>query len=96
MKTIRILKVSFAVGLSLSILARAQSTSSTEPSLDPHLFLTLQDFEARKAIVQREPWAKDALAAILKEADGYPQDYLSRFGLTQVVAPEKTAQWAHW
>jgi hypothetical protein len=40
------------------------------PSLDPHLFLTLQDFEARKAIAQRGPWAKAAFAAVLKEADG--------------------------
>jgi hypothetical protein len=29
------------------------------------------------------------LAALLKEADGYPQDDLNRFGLTKVAAPEK-------
>jgi hypothetical protein len=84
------------MSLSLGSLASAQTAAAPDPSLDPHLFLSLQDFEARKAIVQREPWAKAALAAVLKEADGYPQDYLNRFGLTKVAAPEKTAQWAHW
>ena len=58
--------------------------------------LTLQDFEVRKTIVQREPWAKAAFEALLKEADGYPQDYLKKFGRITVTAPEKTAQWAHW
>ncbi len=95
MKITRILQVAFLIELSLS-LAGAQTAKAADPTLDPHLFLTLQDFEARKAIVQREPWAKAALAAILKEADGYPQDYLNKFGLTKVAAPEKTAQWAHW
>jgi len=33
------------------------------------------------------------LDAVLREADGYPQDYLNNFGLTKVAAPEKTAQW---
>jgi oligo-alginate lyase len=70
--------------------------SAVATSLDPHLLLTLQDFEVRKAIAQREPWAKAALAAVLKEADGYPQDYLNKFGLTKVEAPEKGAQWVHW
>jgi hypothetical protein len=65
-------------------------------SLDPHLYLNLQDFEARKALVQQEPWAKAALDALLKEADAYPQAYLTRFGLTKVEAPDKGAQWAHW
>jgi hypothetical protein len=83
------------IKLSLGVLSIAQTTTA-DPSLDPHLLLSLQDFEARKAIVQREPWAKAALDVILKEADGYPQDYLSKFGLTKVVAPEKGAQWAHW
>ena len=75
--------------LSLGTLAGAQTAIASDPSLDPHLFLTLQDFEARKTIAQREPWAKAALAALLKEADGYPQDDLNRFGLTKVAAPEK-------
>ncbi len=96
MKIRRILQYTFLVKLSLGILAGAQTTPATDPSLNPHLFLTLQDFEARKAIVQREPWAKAALAAVLKEADGYPQNYLDKFGLTKVAAPERTAQWAHW
>jgi hypothetical protein len=82
--------------LSLSAFAGAQTAAATDPSLNPHLFLTLQDFETRKAMAEREPWAKAALAAVLKEADGYPQDYLNKFGLTKVDAPEKAAQWAHW
>ncbi len=81
--------------MSFGNLAGAQPAAGTDPSLDPHLFLTLKDFEARKAIAQREPWAKAALAGVVKEADGYPQDYLNEFGLTKVEAP-KTAQWAHW
>ena len=84
------------MNLSLSALAGAQTVAAKDLSLDPHLFLTLQDFEVRKAVAEREPWAKAALAAVLKEADGYPQDYLSKFGLTKVAAPEKAAQWAHW
>jgi len=36
----------------------AAQTTTTDPSLDPHLLLSLQDFEARKAIVQREPWLR--------------------------------------
>jgi hypothetical protein len=81
--------------LSLGNLARAQTADGANPSLDPHFVLTLKDFEARKTIVHREPWAKAALTAVLKEADGYPQDYLKEFGLTKIEAP-KTAQWAHW
>jgi hypothetical protein len=95
MKIIRIFQIALLMELSLSILAGAQTITASSLSLDPHLFLTLQDFEARKAIAQREPWAKAALAAVLKDADGYPQDYLKQFGLTKVEAP-KTAQWAHW
>jgi hypothetical protein len=96
MKAVRILHFALLMKLSLSGLAGAQTGAAKDPSLDPHLFLTLQDFEARKAIAEREPWAKAALAAVLKEADGYPDDYLNKFGLTKVAAPEKTAQWAHW
>ena len=72
MKIIRIFQIALLMELSLCTLAGAQTTMASSPSLDPHLFLTLQDFEGRKAIVQREPWAKAALAAVLKEADGYP------------------------
>jgi hypothetical protein len=96
MKMIRILQIALVVELSLSSLAGAQTMNAGTASLDPHLFLTLRDFEARKAIAKSESWAGDALATILKEADGYPQDYLDKFGLTKVTAPEKTAQWAHW
>jgi hypothetical protein len=73
MKIIQIFQMALLMELSLSTLAGAQTTLTSSPSLDPHLFLTLQDFEARKAIVQREPWAKAALAAVIKEADGYPR-----------------------
>jgi len=96
MKMIRVLPIALFTTLALGPLVRAQTASSSDPSLDPHVFLTLQEFAARNAIVQCEPWAKAALAAILKEADGYPQDYLSKFGLSKVEAPEKPAQWAHW
>jgi hypothetical protein len=96
MKMIKVLSFALCAALLLGPVAGAQTANSSDPSLAPHLFLTLRDFEARKAIVQSEPWAKNALAAILKEADGYPQDYLNRFGLTEVTAPAKTAQWAHW
>jgi hypothetical protein len=96
MKIIRILQTALFIGLSLGTIARAQTAIASGSSLDPHLFLTLQDFEARKVIVQRESWAKAALDAVLREADGYPHDYLNKFGLTKVAAPEKTAQWAHW
>jgi oligo-alginate lyase len=96
MKISKILEIAFLMELSLGPFAGAQTMPVTDPSLNPHLFLTLQDFEARKVIVQHEPWAKAALAAVLKEADGYPQNYLDKFGLTKVAAPEKTAQWAHW
>jgi hypothetical protein len=95
MKMIRVLTIALFTALSLGNLSGAQTAVDASPSLDPHLFLTLKDFEARKEIVQREQWAKAALAAVLKEADGYPQDYLKEFGLTKVEAP-KTAQWAHW
>lgn len=96
MKPIRLFSLALLMQLSTGYSLLAQTGAPTDPSLDPHLLLTLQDFETRKAIVQREPWAKVALDGILKEADGYPQDYLTKFGLTKVVAPEKTAQWAHW
>jgi oligo-alginate lyase len=96
MKIFRILRIALLAELSLSSFAPAQVPAASDPSLAPHLLLTLQDFEARKAIVQHEPWAKNAFEALLKEADGYPQDYLNKFGLTTVTAPEKTAQWAHW
>ncbi len=96
MKISRIFQIALFAELSLSGFAPAQVSVASGPSLDPHLLLTLQDFEARKAIVQHEPWAKAALEALLKEADGFPQDYLDKFGLTTLAAPEKTAQWAHW
>jgi oligo-alginate lyase len=96
MKRIRLFSFALFVLLFMGSFLGAQTGDAADRSLDPHLLLTLQDFEARKVIVQREPWAKAALDAILKEADGYPQDYLSKFGLTEVVAPEKPAQWAHW
>ncbi len=96
MKFFSVVRSAVAVGLLLSCFANAPAEKVTASSLDPHLFLTVRDFEARKALVQREPWAKDALAAVLKEADGYPRDYLTKFGLTKVEAPEKSAQWAHW
>jgi hypothetical protein len=96
MKISQILQIALFADLSLSSISPAQVPTASDPSLAPHLMQTLQDFEARKAIVQREPWAKTAFEALLKEADGYPQDYLNKFGLTTVTAPEKAAQWAHW
>jgi hypothetical protein len=95
MKTVRFLQTIFLIWSSLGVVTHAQSLRDVQPSLDPHLFLTLKDFEARKAIAHREPWAVAALAALIKEADGYPQDYLKKFGMTRVEAPN-TAQWAHW
>ena len=62
MKNIRVLPIALFTALSLGNFAGAQRAAGTDPSLDPHLFLTLKDFEARQAIVQREPWAKAALA----------------------------------
>jgi hypothetical protein len=55
MKIIRILQIALLMELSLGAFAETQTTIASGPSLDPHLFLTLQDFEARKAIAQREP-----------------------------------------
>ena len=95
MKTTRLLQAMLLVWFSLGAVAGAQPAGDSQSSLDPHLFLTLKDFEVRKAIAHREPWAVAALAALIKEANGYPQDYLKKFGLTKVEAP-KTAQWAHW
>lgn len=89
MGRLRFATVLFALTASL---LRAQAPGS----LEPHLFLSLQDFAERKAVVAKEPWAKQALDDLLKEADGYPQDYLSRWGLTKLEAPAKGAQWAHW
>lgn len=89
MKITQVLQIVFLMELSLGALGRAQMATPSAQSLAPHLFLTLEDFEARRAITQREPWAKVALAALLKEADGYPQNYLDKFGLTKVVAPKK-------
>jgi len=80
----------------LCSVATAQVAVAPAASLDPHLLMTLQDFEVRKTIVQHEPWAREALNALLKEADGYPQEYLNKYGLTRVEAPAKPAQWAHW
>jgi len=88
MKINQILQIALLMELSLGTFAGAQTAIASSPSLDPHLFLTLKDFEARKAIAQHESWAKAALAAVLKEADGYPQDYLKQFGLTKVEAPK--------
>lgn len=96
MRIVWTLRAVIVVCLSLNTLAQAQTTPAADTSLNPHLLLTLQDFAARKALVQHEPWAKVALTALLKEADGYPQDYLTTFGLTKVEAPAKGAQWAHW
>ena len=75
MKILRFLHLALFAALPVGSCAVAQPSANADPSLEPHLMLTLQDFEARKAIVQREPWAKAAFAALLKEADGYPQDY---------------------
>jgi hypothetical protein len=72
MKTFRIFWSWTIFAALLSPLATAQRGATRDTSLDPHLFMTLQDFEARKALVQQEPWAGDALQAVLKEADGYP------------------------
>ncbi len=96
MKIARILLTAVLTNLSIVSLASAQAVKTPDPSQDPHLFLSLQDLEARKALTEREPWAKAAFAALLKEADAYPQDYLTRFGLTKVAAPEKGGQWGHW
>lgn len=79
-----------------AMLAGPAAFAQTQPSLDPHLLLTPSDFAARRALAEKEPWAKDALDKVLKRADGYPQDYLSRWGLTTLTVPEKGAQWAHW
>jgi hypothetical protein len=73
MKIFRILQIALAMALPLGTLGGAQTTIASGPSLDPHLFLTLQDFEARIAIVQCEPWAKAALDAVLKELMGIPR-----------------------
>lgn len=74
----------------------ALAQASPAPSLEPHLLLTSADFAARRALVSKEAWAKQAFEKLLQKADGYPQDYLSRWQLTKVEAPEKGAQWAHW
>jgi hypothetical protein len=96
MKMLRLLKAPAVLVLLAGTFANGQTGKAVDSSLDPHLFLSLQDFAVRKALVEREPWAKAALAAIIKEADGYPQDYLNKFGLTKVEAPEKGSQWVHW
>src|ERR1700748_2961608 len=79
-----ILQITLLMQLTLGACVNAQPNAA-DHALDPHLFLTLQDFEARKAVAQHEPWAKAALAALLQEVDGYPKDYLSKFGLTKVT-----------
>jgi len=95
MKEMNVFSSAVLIALLLNAGTAAPKTV-TASSLDPHLLLTLQDFEVRKAIVQREQWATDALAALIREADEYPQSYLTKFGLQKVVAPEKGAQWLHW
>jgi hypothetical protein len=85
--------------VALALLALSTALIAQEKhdaSLDPHLYLTLQGFAARKVLVERAPWAKDALAKVLADADGYPQAYLKQFGLTKMEAPAKGAQWMHW
>lgn len=62
----------------------------------PSLFVTEQEFAARRDVAKREPWAKRDLAALLQEADAFPQSYESRFGLKSVELPPEGGQWLHW
>jgi len=79
----------------LCLLTGSLHAQQQDPSLAPHLYLSLEDIAQRKALAEHEPWAKANLAKIVAQADSYPQAYLTRFGLTKVEAPP-TAQWAHW
>ena len=92
----KILRSTIVTAVLFSTMSIAQIAKDSIASLDPHLLLTRKDFQARKTIAEHEPWARDELASIIKEADGYPQDYLNKYGLTKVEAPAKGAQWAHW
>ncbi|MBN9614087.1 MAG: hypothetical protein BGO25_00220 [Acidobacteriales bacterium 59-55] len=62
----------------------------------PSLFMTEGDFNARRQLAQREPWAKKSLDLLLKEADDFPRSYMQRFGLTDAAPPPEGGQWLHW
>lgn len=63
---------------------------------EPNLFMTRKDFANRLLLAQREPWAQQSLAALIKEADDFPRSYTDRFGLADAVPPPEGGQWLHW
>ena len=63
---------------------------------EPSLFMAEEDFKARKGLTEREPWAKQSFAALLKEADDFPRSYTARFGLKDAAPPPEGGQWLHW
>ena len=62
----------------------------------PSLFMSEEDFAARRQVADRELWARLSLAALIKEADDFPRSYNQRFGLTDAAPPPEGGQWLHW
>jgi hypothetical protein len=62
----------------------------------PSLFMSQADFKAREQLAEREPWAQQSLAALIKEADDFPLSYQKKFGLSDAAPPPEGGQWLHW
>jgi len=62
----------------------------------PSLMMTNKDFEVRKELAKREPWAAAILETLIHDADEFPSSYEERFGLTSVELPPEGGQWLHW
>ncbi len=52
-----------------------------------------EDFARINELAQREAWAADVRAGILRNADNWPQSHLNRFGLRELALPAEGGQW---
>ncbi len=84
----------FRRSLVLCLLLLCAALSS--PGQEPSLFMSKEDFAARLRIAQREPWAKDDLATLIRAAENFPQSYTDRYGLSEALVPPEGGQWLHW
>lgn len=61
----------------------------------PSLLFSPEDRERIEALAAREPWAAAARNSIVSVAQGWPQSYLSKFGLKELAIPSEGGQWWH-
>jgi len=79
----------------LLLIATGLLASRSIAQAPPHLLLSPADFTRLNELARTQPWAAKQRAAILKEADEFPDSYEKRFGLTSLELPPEGGQWAH-